>query len=53
MSHQGDDSLMSENNVSDNSDQVNFTTEKYNPVDVYFTFKDTKRAVGEIKVRDK
>ena len=32
--------------------QVRFTKDKYNSVDVFFTLQD-KRAVGEIKVRDK
>ena len=34
------------------ADQVKFTKDKYNPVDVYIIVKD-QRAVGEIKVRDK
>lgn len=31
---------------------VEFTKEKYNPVDVYFTY-DNQKIVGEIKIRDK
>lgn len=31
---------------------IEFTKDKYNPVDVYFTYKGSK-VVGEIKVRDK
>lgn len=33
--------------------QIDYTEDRYNPVDVFFTFQDNKKAVGEIKVRDK
>ena len=35
------------------SDHVEFTEDRYNPVDVFFTFQNDKKAVGEIKVRAK
>lgn len=33
--------------------KIDFTEDRYNPVDVFFTFQDNKKAVGEIKVRAK
>ena len=47
----GRDLLLSFLRQYTSDDQVKFTADKYNPVDVYFTLQD-KRAVGEIKVRD-
>ena len=33
--------------------KIDFTQDKYCPVDVFFTFQDNRKAVGEIKVRAK